>query len=52
MKFAAALPYGSARTASNLAMIAEETGWDGIFLGDAIWCEDPMVCLALVYIII
>ena len=46
MKFAAALPYGSARAASNLAQIAEESGWDGIFLGDAIWCEDPMVCLA------
>jgi alkanesulfonate monooxygenase SsuD/methylene tetrahydromethanopterin reductase-like flavin-dependent oxidoreductase (luciferase family) len=46
MKFAAALPYGSARAASTLAQIAEETGWDGIFLGDAIWCEDPMVCLA------
>jgi len=46
MKFAAALPYGSARAGSNLAMIAEETGWDGIFLGDAIWCEDPMMCLA------
>ena len=46
MKFGAALPYGSARAAAHLAHIAEETGWDGIFLGDAIWCEDPMVCLA------
>ncbi len=46
MKFGAALPYGSARTAANLAHIAEDSGWDGIFLGDAIWLEDPMVCLA------
>ncbi len=46
MKFAAALPYGSARAAASLAQIAEESGWDGIFLGDAIWLEDPMVCLA------
>jgi hypothetical protein len=46
MKYAAALPYGSARTAANLAQIAEQSGWDGIFLGDAIWCEDPMICLA------
>lgn len=46
MKYAAALPYGSARQAANLAYIAEDSGWDGIFLGDAIWLEDPMVCLA------
>ena len=46
MKYAAALPYGSARAAANLAQIAEASGWDGIFLGDAIWLEDPMVCLA------
>src|SRR3972149_5219203 len=46
MKFAAALPYGSARQAAELAHIAEESGWDGIFLGDAIWTEDPMVSLA------
>lgn len=46
MKYGAALPYGSARMAANLAEIAEQSGWDGIFLGDAIWCEDPMICLA------
>jgi hypothetical protein len=46
MKFAVALPYGSARQAAGLARIAEENGWDGIFIGDAIWLEDPMICLA------
>lgn len=46
MKFSAALPYGSARQAADLARIAEENGWDGIFIGDAIWLEDPMICLA------
>ncbi len=46
MKFGAALPYGRARASANLAHIAEDSGWDGIFLGDAIWCEDPMVSLA------
>jgi len=46
MKYAAALPYGSARAAASLAQMAEASGWDGIFLGDAIWLEDPMVCLA------
>jgi hypothetical protein len=46
MKFGAALPYVSARAVARLAQQAEETGWDGIFLGDAIWLEDPMICLA------
>jgi hypothetical protein len=46
MKYAATLPYGSARQAAELAQIAEEAGWDGIFVGDAIWIEDPMICLA------
>jgi hypothetical protein len=46
MKFGAALPYGSAKAAARLARIAEVSEWDGIFLGDAIWLEDPMVCLA------
>ena len=45
MKFAFAM-YASARTAANLARIAEDSGWDGIFLGDAIWTHDPMVSLA------
>jgi hypothetical protein len=46
MKFGATLPYGSAKATARLAPIAEEAGWDGIFLGDAIWLEDPMICLA------
>jgi hypothetical protein len=46
MKFAAALPYGSARQAAELARVAEGAGWNGIFVGDAIWLEDPMICLA------
>jgi hypothetical protein len=45
MKYGAALPYGSARMAANLAQLAEKTGWDGCFMGDAIWCEDPMIGL-------
>jgi len=45
MKLAAAF-YASARSAANLAQIAEASGWDGIFLGDAIWCQDPMISLS------
>ena len=46
LKFGPALPYGSARSAAKLASLAEAAGWDGCFLGDAIWCEDPMISLA------
>lgn len=46
MKYGLALPYGTARTVANLSQLAEEAGWDGCFLGDAIWCEDPMIALA------
>ncbi len=45
MKFATAF-YASPRATANLAHIAEDSGWDGIFLGDAIWTHDPMVSLA------
>src|SRR5215207_4901111 len=46
LKFGLALPYGSARMAAKFSCLAEEAGWDGCFLGDAIWCEDPMIALA------
>jgi hypothetical protein len=46
LKFGAAFPYVSAREVAALAQLAEEIGWDGCFLGDAIWCEDPMIGLA------
>jgi hypothetical protein len=46
MKYGLTLPYGSARSAARLSQLAEETGWDGCFLGDAIWCQDPMIALA------
>ncbi|MBZ0302126.1 MAG: LLM class flavin-dependent oxidoreductase [Anaerolineae bacterium] len=46
MKFGVALPYGSARSTARLCQATEEAGWDGCFMGDAIWCEDPMIALA------
>jgi hypothetical protein len=45
MKFGVALPYVDARTAADLAQLAEESGWDGVFMGDAIWCTDPLIAL-------
>jgi hypothetical protein len=46
LKYGLALPYGTARTVAKLSQLAEEAGWDGCFLGDAIWCEDPLIALA------
>jgi hypothetical protein len=46
MKIGLALPFNGARIVAQLSRLAEKAGWDGIFLGDAIWCEDPMIALA------
>ncbi|MBK8900984.1 MAG: LLM class flavin-dependent oxidoreductase [Anaerolineaceae bacterium] len=46
MKFGLALPYNQIRSVAGWAHQAEAAGWDGCFLGDAIWCEDPMIALA------
>lgn len=46
LKFGLALPYTNSRTVAKYASLAEKAGWDGCFLGDAIWCEDPMISLA------
>jgi hypothetical protein len=46
MKYGIALPYTTPRVVARLAALVEESGWDGCFLGDAIWCEDPMIGLA------
>jgi alkanesulfonate monooxygenase SsuD/methylene tetrahydromethanopterin reductase-like flavin-dependent oxidoreductase (luciferase family) len=45
MKFGAALPYLSAQEIAELASLAEEHGWDGVFVGDAVWTVDPMISL-------
>jgi hypothetical protein len=46
LKFGVALPYLGASSIARLAREAEEAGWDGVYVGDAIWCEDPMIGLA------
>lgn len=46
MKYGVALPYTAPRAVAKLARLAEESGWDGVFLGDAILTLDPMISLA------
>ena len=45
MKYGLALPYNNGKRVMKYARLVEEAGWDGLFLGDAIWCEDPMIAL-------
>lgn len=45
LKFGITLPYGPARETAELARAAEEAGWDGVFVGDAVWCHDPLIQL-------
>ena len=46
LKNGVALPYLGASSIACLAKEAEVAGWDGVYVGDAIWCEDPMIGLA------
>jgi alkanesulfonate monooxygenase SsuD/methylene tetrahydromethanopterin reductase-like flavin-dependent oxidoreductase (luciferase family) len=46
MKYGIVLTHGDVRTAVDLAAEAEQAGWDGVFVGEAIWHNDPWVLLA------
>ena len=46
MQFGLALPYLGPRETAQLALLAEENGWDGVFVGDAVWTLDPIVGLS------
>lgn len=45
MKFGLVTPLGDARFAADLAHTAERAGWDGFFVGEAIWHTDAWVAL-------
>ncbi len=45
MKFGLVLTLDDARKTANFAEFAEKAGWDGFFVGDAIWTVDPIVAL-------
>jgi alkanesulfonate monooxygenase SsuD/methylene tetrahydromethanopterin reductase-like flavin-dependent oxidoreductase (luciferase family) len=46
MRYGWVLPYGDARTAAELARVAEEHGWDAFFVWDPVWGIDAWVSLA------
>ena len=45
MKSGLVLTLNDARKTADFAQLAEDAGWDGIFVGDAIWVVDPIVAL-------
>jgi alkanesulfonate monooxygenase SsuD/methylene tetrahydromethanopterin reductase-like flavin-dependent oxidoreductase (luciferase family) len=46
MKYGFVLPWGDARTAAELAAVAEAHGWDGFFVWEPVWGVDAWVALA------
>ncbi len=46
LQFGIILPYGDPRITAELAQLAEQSGWDGVFVGDAILSVDPLIQLA------
>ncbi len=45
MKFGFVLPFGDARVAADMAREAEQAGWDGFFVWEAVWGIDAWVAL-------
>jgi alkanesulfonate monooxygenase SsuD/methylene tetrahydromethanopterin reductase-like flavin-dependent oxidoreductase (luciferase family) len=46
LKYGLTLPYNAALQAAELARMAEAAGWDGVFVGDAVWTVDPLIQLS------
>jgi alkanesulfonate monooxygenase SsuD/methylene tetrahydromethanopterin reductase-like flavin-dependent oxidoreductase (luciferase family) len=46
MRYGFVLPAGGAAVAADLALEAEQAGWDGFFCPEGIWSVDPWVSLA------
>jgi hypothetical protein len=45
MKYGFVLPYGDARTAADFALEAEQAGWNGFFVWEAVWGWDAWMLL-------
>jgi alkanesulfonate monooxygenase SsuD/methylene tetrahydromethanopterin reductase-like flavin-dependent oxidoreductase (luciferase family) len=46
MRYGFVIPYGDARTTAELAALAEQHGWDGIFVWESIWGMDAWAMLS------
>jgi alkanesulfonate monooxygenase SsuD/methylene tetrahydromethanopterin reductase-like flavin-dependent oxidoreductase (luciferase family) len=45
LRYGVAAYFGDARQSAQVARLAEQAGWDGFFVGDAVWNIDTMVIL-------
>lgn len=45
MRYGFVLPWGDARTAAELAALAERSGWDGFFAWEPVWGVDAWIAL-------
>ena len=45
MKYGFVLPFGDARFTADCAVLAEKSGWDGIFVWEPVWGIDPWISL-------
>jgi alkanesulfonate monooxygenase SsuD/methylene tetrahydromethanopterin reductase-like flavin-dependent oxidoreductase (luciferase family) len=46
VRYGFVLPWGDARTAADLAAVAETHGWDGFFVWEPVWGVDAWISLA------
>lgn len=47
MRFGYVIPWADAGDVGELAAIAEESGWDGVFVWEPVWGVDPWISLAI-----
>ena len=47
MKFGFVIPWADAEEVGDLAAVAEDNGWDGIFMWEPVWGVDTWISLAL-----
>ena len=47
VKFGFIIPWADADEVGELAAVAEDCGWDGIYVWEPVWGVDPWICLAL-----
>lgn len=45
VRFGMVLPFGDAQTVATLAYESEQAGWDGFFVGEALWHNDTWIAL-------
>ncbi|MBI5957113.1 MAG: LLM class flavin-dependent oxidoreductase [Chloroflexi bacterium] len=45
MKYGFILPFGDARSAAEMAQLAEQAGWDGFFVFETVWGPDAWILL-------